>query len=208
MCWTHTIRYMLFYTNNILRTYNTYSNRLCPPHNLPWITKLHHTYCAAHLLIIMFIYICTHQIGEKIERKNYNCWPLANLSFNGQWDKGVLKTVKPTLKNSEASSRGKKLVLGVKDMSGIWNNFLSRSNNCFFKKSLKCGMQLNSHTFHGSLCSLCNLGFQVYTKIAKPGWDAISKNALDCSMIKEKQRFLVNSKDPQPRKENIIAVGP
>ncbi len=153
----------------------------------------------------MFIYICTHQIGEKIERKNYNCWPLANLSFNGQWDEGVLKTVKPTLKNSEASSRGKKLVLGVKDMSGIWNIFLSLSNNRFFKKSLKCGMQLNSHTFHGSLC---NLGFQVYTKIAKPGWDAISKNALDYSMIKEKQHYLVNTKDPQPMKENTIAVGP
>ncbi len=51
--------------------------------------------------------------------------------------------VKPTLRNSEASSRGKKLVLRVKDMSEIRNNFLSLSSNCFFKKSLRCGMLLN-----------------------------------------------------------------
>ncbi len=41
----------------------------------------------------------------------------------------------------------------------------------------------------------------MYTKIAKPGWDAVSKNALDYSMIKEKQHFLVNTKYPQPTKK-------
>ncbi len=41
----------------------------------------------------------------------------------------------------------------------------------------------------------------MYTKIAKPGWDAVLKNALDYSMIKEKQHFLVNTKYPQPTKK-------
>ncbi len=30
--------------------------------------------------------------------------------------------------------------------------FLSLFSNCFFKKSLRCGMLLNSRNLHGSLC--------------------------------------------------------
>ncbi len=48
----------------------------------------------------------------------------------------------------------------------------------------------------------------MYTKIAKPGWDAVSKNALDYSMIKEKQHFLVNTKYPQPTKKIQTLLDP
>ena len=67
-------------------------------------------------------------------------------------DKGVLKAVEPTLGDSEASTWGKKLVLRVEDMGGVWNNLLSLSDDGFVKDSLECGMLPDSHDFHGSLC--------------------------------------------------------
>ncbi len=86
------------------------------------------------------VYIYTHT--------HYNCWPLANLSFNALMDSGTKEFLKGL------SLHFPREEVGTQSEGHEWDLklFLSLSSNCFFKKSLRCGMLLNSHNCHGSLC--------------------------------------------------------
>ncbi len=83
---------------------------LCPPHNIQWTTKLHPTFCATplnhHVYIYLhtpdgentylytYIYTCIDMYIYIYTHIHYNCWPLANLSFNALMDSGTKEFLK------------------------------------------------------------------------------------------------------------------